>query len=151
GAAAIPEAAAGGADRRTTASPGPFALLMGLGCPGVYQGRCGTFTGQCGQPLCPGETTNHPGGPQQRNGTGAAEEVLVDSLVLQKAWDLGTPPRPKRGPSRTILAWPLRRRPLLGGAGCIPLRKGEFEQGFPYGYGPARVGLDRSVWDRSHR
>jgi hypothetical protein len=34
GAAAIPEAAAGGADRRTTASPDRFALLIGLGCPG---------------------------------------------------------------------------------------------------------------------
>src|ERR1700724_1008105 len=31
------------------------------------------------------------------------------------------------------------------------LSVGEFEQGFPPGYGPARVGLDRSVWDRSHR
>jgi hypothetical protein len=34
GAAAIPEAAAGGADRRTTALPDPFALLIGLGYPG---------------------------------------------------------------------------------------------------------------------
>src|ERR1700738_4405548 len=31
------------------------------------------------------------------------------------------------------------------------LSVGEFEQGFPPGYGPARAGLDRSVWDRSHR
>jgi hypothetical protein len=34
GAAAIPEAAADGADRRTAASPDLFALLIGLVCPG---------------------------------------------------------------------------------------------------------------------
>ena len=30
--------------------------------------------------------------------------------------------RPDCGPSRSVLAWPLRHRPLLDGAGCVPLR-----------------------------
>ncbi len=34
GAAAIPEATAGGADRRSAASPDPFAMLIGLAYPG---------------------------------------------------------------------------------------------------------------------
>ena len=30
---------------------------------------------------------------------------------------------PNRGPSRSVLAWPLRHRPLPSGAGCVPLRR----------------------------
>jgi len=48
--------------------------------------------------------------------------------------------RPDCGPSRSVLAWPLRRRPLLDDAGYVPLRR-EFEQGFLDGHGPAQVGL----------
>ena len=128
----------------------PFRVAYRSGLPWWCQGRRGTFTGQCGQPLCPGETTSHPDGPQRPTVPRAAERIRGISPMLPQAWELGTPSRPKRDPSRTILAWPLRHRPLPDDAGCVPLR-GEFEQGFPHGYGPARVGLDRSVWDRSHR
>ena len=48
--------------------------------------------------------------------------------------------RPNCDPSRSVLAWPLRHRPLLDDAGCIPLAR-EFEQGILDGHGPARVGL----------
>ena len=48
--------------------------------------------------------------------------------------------RPNCDPSRSVLAWPLRHRPLPDDAGCVPLPR-EFEQGFLDGHGPARVGL----------
>ena len=81
---------------------------------------------------------------------GPRTSVGPTPAVLQPARGHGTPSGPKRGPSRTILAWPLRRRPSPVGAGCVALAR-EFEQGLPYGYGPARVGLARSVWERAHR
>ena len=56
-------------------------------------------------------------------------------------WSLARRTRPNCDPSRSVLAWPLRHRPLPDDAGCIPLLRGEFEQGFPDGHGPARVGL----------
>ena len=49
--------------------------------------------------------------------------ILMDPHVLQQVRELGTPSRPKRDPSQTILAWPLRYRPLLDDTGCIPLRR----------------------------
>jgi hypothetical protein len=56
------------------------------------------------------------------------------------AWGLARRTRPDCDPSRSVLAWPLRHRPLLDGAGYVPLRR-EFEQGFLDGHGPAQVGL----------
>jgi hypothetical protein len=49
--------------------------------------------------------------------------------------------RPNRDPSRPVLAWPLRRRPLPDDAGYVPFPMGKFEQGFLDGHGPAQVGL----------
>ena len=49
--------------------------------------------------------------------------------------------RPDCDPSRSVLAWPLRQRPLPGAAGCVPFPEGKFEQGFLDGHGPAQVGL----------
>jgi hypothetical protein len=43
-------------------------------------GRRGTLTGQCGQPLCPGEATSHRVGPQRRTVVGAAGEGWRSSL-----------------------------------------------------------------------
>jgi len=62
--------------------------------------------------------------------------VPVDSRVLQQARELGTPSGPKRGPSRTIPAWPLRRRPLLSDAGCIPLLAESSSKEFRTGTAP---------------
>ena len=51
-------------------------------------------------------------------------------------------------PSWIDLAWPLRRRALLPDAGCVgPLL--DFEQGFLNGHGPAQVGLDPRLEDRT--
>ena len=55
-------------------------------------------------------------------------------------WSLARRTRPNCDPSRSVLAWPLRHRPSLDDAGCIPLAR-EFEQGILDGHGPARVGL----------
>jgi len=57
------------------------------------------------------------------NRIGCCEKTIHVPQVLPQAKELGTPSRPKRGPSRTILAWPLRHRPLPDDAGCIPLRR----------------------------
>jgi len=62
------------------------------------------------------------------------------SARLRQVRERGLPTRPKRDPSRTTLAWPLRQRLLPGAAGCVVSRR-RFEQEFPYGDGPARVGL----------
>jgi len=64
GAAAIPEAASVG----PTFAPPPgqaFSHCLWAWVALVAQGRRGTFTGQCGQPLCPGETATHLDGPQR--------------------------------------------------------------------------------------
>jgi hypothetical protein len=56
--------------------------------------------------------------------------------VLQPVRGLGTPPRPKRDSSRTILAWPLRRRPLPDDAGCLPLLAESSSKDFRTGTAP---------------
>jgi hypothetical protein len=128
----------------------PFRLAYGSGLPWCCQGRRGTFTGQCGQPLCPGEITKHPDGPQRPTVACAAEESRwtpacfsrLRSLAHRRGRNVTPPELSLPGPFVSVHCW----APL---AAYLPV--GEFEQGFPHGYGPARVGLDRSVWDRSHR
>ena len=57
---------------------------------------------------------------------------------------------PKRGPSQTILAWPLRRRPLLDDAGYIPPPRGVRAK--TSARARPRTGRIRSIGvDRSHR
>jgi hypothetical protein len=56
--------------------------------------------------------------------------------------------RPDCDPSRSVLAWPLRQRPLPGAAGCVPFPEGKFEQGFLDGHGPAQVGLSPPLAQR---
>jgi hypothetical protein len=54
----------------------PFRHAYRSGLPGDPRGtprRRGTLTGQCGQPLCPGETTSHLDGPQRPTVACAAE------------------------------------------------------------------------------
>jgi len=57
----------------------PFRSAYRSGLPWLRQGRRGTLTGQRGQPLCPGETTNHLDGPQPPTVTCAAERIRPDS------------------------------------------------------------------------
>jgi len=129
----------------------PFRHAYGSGLPWGNQGRRGTFTGQRGQPLCPGEPTTHPDGPRFSSVASAASGRWADDRGASAGL----------GAWHTVRAetWPLPNYPCLAPSsppitGRRWLRtspRGEFEQGFPHGYGPARVGLDRSVWDRSHR
>jgi hypothetical protein len=58
----------------------PFRSAYGSGLPGVFPGRRGTFTGQRGQPLCPGESTNHPDGPRHPSAASVARGRVVDVL-----------------------------------------------------------------------
>lgn len=77
--------------------------------------------------------------PRRAAGTNRSvcrERILWEPRVLPQASELGTPPRPKRGPSRTILAWPLRQRPLPCAAGCVPLRRESSSKDFRTGTAP---------------
>jgi hypothetical protein len=102
-----------------------------------------SVAGRCAQAMPP-VTQRVP--PTNRNVSGAR----VHPQCFSGLGSLAHPSRPKRGTSRTVLAWPLRQRPLLDAAGCIVFPEGRFEQGFPYRYGPARVGLGRTA-ARPHR
>ena len=64
--------------------------------------------------------------------------------MLQHLRDPGIHQRLKRDTSRTLPAWPLRRRWSPFDAGYIPPPSGEFEQVVLYRYGPAQVGLSQS-------
>ena len=75
----------------------------------------------------------------------------ADSPRASRVGELGPPTRPKRGPSRTILAGPSVSRPLLERLLAAYLPAGEFEQGLPYEARP-RTGRIKSIGvDRSHR
>jgi hypothetical protein len=86
----------------------------------VARRRRGTLTGQCGQPLCPGETTSHPVEPRRPTVTRAAKSVTrrPGASADSGAWhlDLGR----NVIPPELVHAWPLRPRPLLTAAGCVP-------------------------------
>jgi hypothetical protein len=62
--------------------------------------------------------------------------IQLDPRVLRQVRVLGTASRPKRGPSRTILAWPLRRRPSLADAGCVALLSESSSKDFRTGTAP---------------
>src|SRR5208337_4470110 len=53
----------------------------------------GPFTGQCGQPLCPGEPTTHPDGPQRPTVSGAAERSQRTPKCFHRLGSLA----PRRG------------------------------------------------------
>jgi hypothetical protein len=114
----------------------PFRDAYGSGLLWPSQRRRGTLTGQCDQPLCPGETTNHLDGPQRPTVTRAAEKVRLDPLMLRQVRELGIPSRPNRDPSRTIQAWPLRQGPLPDPAGCVPFREESSSKDFRTGTAP---------------
>jgi hypothetical protein len=135
GAAAIPEAAAVGDDRRTAALPDPFALLMGQAYPGG-PGTAWDFHRSVWTAIVSRRNHQSPRRAAAPNRNVCCGRVLADSRVLQRARELGTPPRPKRGPSRTILAWPLRHRPLLADAGCVPLLPESSSKDFRTGTAP---------------
>jgi len=82
-----------------------------------------------------------PRGPEGRTVTFSSEAAPCGTAwCFSTTGSLARRTRPNCDPSRSILAWPLRHRPLLDDAGCVPLRR-EFEQGFLDGHGPAQVGL----------
>jgi hypothetical protein len=67
GAAAIPKAAVGGADRRTAASPDLFAVLIGLVCPGRARDGVGlspvsvdSHCVQASPPITPTDRSDEP-------------------------------------------------------------------------------------------
>ena len=82
-------------------------------------GRSRTFTGQCRQPFCPGDSTSHSDGPSAITKYRPAGERNRFPR-LRQVRELGLPPEPKRDASRTVFTWPLRRRSLPPDAGYIP-------------------------------
>lgn len=82
-------------------------------------GRSRTFTGQCGQPFCPGDATSHvDGSPAVTKYPPVKEWIMFPGF--QQARELDPPSPPKRDTSRTISTWPLRRRSLPPDPGCVP-------------------------------
>src|ERR1700693_57783 len=115
---------------------------MGL----VYPGTSGTWNGVGLSPVSVIGHCEQARPPNTPRAGGQNRDVLLQDSCSAAAQCFSTTgslarrTRPDCGPSRSVLAWPLRHRPLLNGAGCIPL-SGEFEQGFLDGHGPAQVGL----------
>ncbi len=67
-----------------------------------------------------------PRGPEGRTVTFSSETAPCGTIrCFSTTWSLARRTRPNCDPSRSILAWPLRHRPLPDDAGCVPLR-GEF-------------------------
>ena len=72
--------------------------------------------------------------------------------VLQYMGGSGTPTRPKRDTSRTGFCLAPSSPSVTFRRWLLTPPEGEFEQKFLYRYGPAQVGLDRSIHrGRSHR
>jgi len=65
------------------------------------------LVGQCIAPFSPGDVTKHPHGPSLVNRLSRDEERSL-SPALHPYQEVGAPWRPKRGTSRSIVAWPLR-------------------------------------------
>jgi hypothetical protein len=97
------------------------------------RGRSRTFTGQCCQPFCPGDPTGHSDGPPTVTKYRPVRE-RNQFPRLRQVTELSLPPEPKRDTSRTVFTWPLRRRSLPPGAGCVPSSRGSSED--------FRTGLD---------
>jgi hypothetical protein len=72
GDAAIPEAASRWGETFAPPRDRTVSQCLWVRLTRRVPGRRGTFTGQCGQPLCPGEATSHRVGSQPRPVVGAA-------------------------------------------------------------------------------
>jgi hypothetical protein len=135
-----PQSGVGGADERTAAWPGLFAMLMGLGCPGE-PGTAWDSHRSVWPAIVSRRNRQSPRRSAATNrsvccGRDRRSQQIEDLPVLRQVRVLGTPSRPKRGPSRTILAWPLRHRPLPDDAGCIPLPRESSSKDFRTGTAP---------------
>ena len=125
----------GGPPHRRVA--GPFRSAYGPGVPG--RGRDGvglspvSVVSHCAQatpPITVSVRSAEP--PCVLRGEGGKPS----SARLRQAWERGLPTRPKRGTSRTTLAWPLRHRPLPDDAGYLASPVGDSSKGFRTGAAP---------------
>jgi hypothetical protein len=137
GDAAIPEAASRWGETLAPPHDRTVSQCLWVRLTRRMPGRRGTFTGQCGQPLYPGEITSHLVGSQRGTVVPAARgRGRSSSARLRQARERGLPTRPKRDPSRVTLAWPLRQRPLPSAAGCIGSPRGASSKSFRTGTAP---------------
>ena len=127
---------------RSLASAARFVLDLSIGVtaeqPRLPCGRSGIFTGQCGQPFCPGDPTSHSDGPHlvtKFRGEGGR----ISPSGLHQTRELGPPSEPNRDTPRTIFTWPLRRRSLPSDAGYVPRQS------------RVRVKISRRAWTRPGR
>jgi hypothetical protein len=128
---------------RRVASPLRSAYRTGV--PWSDQRRRRTVTGQCDQPLCPGETTPYPDEPRPLTVPCGVGREYSGRPVRPQCFDRPRSVAPHRGPNR----WPLPNCPgpapssatITGRRWLHALR--QRDQDFRTGYGPARVGLNQ--------
>ena len=137
GDAAIPEASSRRGRRTHRRMTEPFRNAYGPGLPGLRRDGVG---------LSPVSVVSHyvqatpPVTVSVRNDEPSyvvrAENGEPSPTRLRQVRELGLPTRPKRGTSRTTLAWPLRHRPLPADAGCVASRQGDSSKSFRTGTAP---------------
>ena len=135
GAAAIPEAGAVGSVPRTAASPVPFGILIGRADPG-----CPETAWDFHRSVRPAIVSRRDHQPPYRvaatNRNVCREERPLTPRCFSRLRSVAPRLGPKRDPSRTILAWPLRQRPLPTTAGCIPFLAESSSKDFRTGTAP---------------
>ncbi len=142
GDAAIPEAASLWGETSAPPRDRTVSQCLWVRLTRPVPGRRGTFTGQCGQPLYPGEAASRLVGSQRRPvvdaARGSGDFHFLKASAGWGAWPTD-PAETRPLPSCSCLAPP---SPAVAGRCWLPrLPSGSFEQEFPHGDGPARVGL----------
>ena len=135
GAAAIPEAGAVGAVPRTAASPARFGILIGRVYPGCPE-TAWDFHRSVWSTIVSRRNHQSPCRVAATNRNGCREERRVTPRCFGRLRSLAPRLGPKRGSSRTVLAWPLRQRPLPTAAGCVPFRGESSSKDFRTGTAP---------------
>jgi hypothetical protein len=125
GRAAVPKSSHPGRSATIRRVSHSFRFLIGWRYWPDHVGRVrrrGTFTGQCHQPLYSSETARHPHGPSVITGHRRMKKDRVFP-GLRAGFGASSPMLAEtRFPSELNFTWPLRHHPLLGNAGCVPLR-----------------------------
>jgi hypothetical protein len=137
GDAAIPEATPQRGRRSHRRVTEPFRSAYGFGLPGPCRDGVGlspvSVVSHCVQASPPATLSVRRADPSLAL---RVEQGEPCSTRLRQAKERGPPTRPKRDPSRTTLAWPLRQRPLPFAAGCVASREGDSSKSFRTGTAP---------------
>ncbi len=100
------------------------ALALGRCVSSVLRpGTTWDLVGQVFPSFSPGETTKHPHVSAVDNRLFHGQRLRPPTPALQTREDPGAHERPKRDSSRSITAWPLRRRPCGTTLAAYPSRR----------------------------